>query len=55
VSSSCSLHHQEIIVNRGEVAMMLICLCEHVGKEQHHGTNDGREEHVGKEVSLRYL
>gem|GEM_PF-6610028 len=35
-------HHEEIIVKREEVAMMLISLCEHVGKEQHYGANNAR-------------
>ena len=38
-----SLHHEEIVVKREEVAMMLTCLCEHVGKEQHHGAINARE------------
>src|SRR5664279_2057531 len=29
-----SLHHEEIIVKREEVAMILTSLCEHPGKEQ---------------------
>jgi hypothetical protein len=28
-----SPHHEEIIVNGEDVAMMLTCLCEHVGKD----------------------
>jgi len=28
------LHHEEIIVKREEVAMLLTSLCEHPGKEQ---------------------
>src|SRR5450756_363814 len=36
-------HHEEIIVNGEEGAMMLTSLCEHVGKEQHHGVINARE------------
>jgi len=38
-----SLHHEEIIVKREEVAMILTSLCDQEGKEQHHGVINARE------------
>jgi len=38
-----SLHHEEIIAKREEVAMILTSLCNQEGKEQRHGAVNARE------------